>query len=238
MLETVPVPGGAFLMGSEQGRDDERPVHEAVVSPFHLGRTPVTRAQYELFVAATRAEPPPFWQTPAFTSPGLPVVGVSWPEAVAFAEWLSAEMGLPWRLPTEAEWERAARGGLRQALTAWGDALPPREVPAGPLEGPWPVGRGTPNGFGLLDMGTVVHEWCFDWYDPSYYAIAPRDDPRGPDSGTRRASRGGSWRHRVRWSSPAARSSLTPESRYADYGFRLVCAGPSERKAIATTRCA
>jgi formylglycine-generating enzyme len=232
MLETVPVPGGAFLMGSEEGRDDERPVHETVVSPFHLGRTAVTRAQYEVFLTATRAEPPQFWQTPAFGSPDLPVVGVSWPEAVAYAEWLSAETGLPWRLPTEAEWERAARGGLRQASTAWGEAVPPGEIPAGGLEGPWPVGRGTPNGFGLFDMGTIVHEWCLDWYDPSYYASSPRDDPRGPSTGTRRASRGGSWRHHVRWSSPAARSSLPPVSRYADYGFRLVCAVP------ATTRCA
>ena len=106
-----------------------------------------------------------------------------------------------------------------QAPTAWGDALPPGEVPEGPLEGPWPVGRGTPNGYGLFDMGTIVHEWCADWYAP--YGDAPR---ASPTRGARRASRGGSWRHRVRWSPPSARSSLPPSSRYADYGFRVLCA--------------
>ena len=103
-----------------------------------------------------------------------------------------------------------------------GDSLPEDEVPAGPLAGPWPVGRGRPNGFGLFDAGTIVHEWCSDWYDASYYAVSPASRPTGPDEGSRRASRGGSWRHRVRWSPPAARSSLPPEFHYTDYGFRVV----------------
>jgi formylglycine-generating enzyme required for sulfatase activity len=84
------------------------------------------------------------------------------------------------------------------------------------------VGRGTPNGYGLLDIGTIVHEWCGDWYDAGYYREAPRLDPRGPAEGSRRSSRGGSWRHRVRWSPPSARSSLPPSYRYADYGFRVL----------------
>jgi formylglycine-generating enzyme required for sulfatase activity len=71
-------------------------------------------------------------------------------------------------------------------------------------------------------MGTIVHEWCLDWYRRDYYAVSPECDPRGPDEGERRASRGGSWRHRVRWSPPAARSSLPPAFRYADYGFRML----------------
>jgi formylglycine-generating enzyme required for sulfatase activity len=84
------------------------------------------------------------------------------------------------------------------------------------------VGRGTPNGYGMLDPGTVVHEWCLDWYDAHYYASSPSLDPRGPENGERRSSRGGSWRHHVRWSPPAARSSLPPTFRYADYGFRVL----------------
>ncbi len=84
------------------------------------------------------------------------------------------------------------------------------------------MGRGTANGFGMLDMGTIVHEWCFDWYAADAYRSTRRYDPRGPAKGERRASRGGSWRHHVRWSAPSARSSLPPHSRYADYGFRVV----------------
>ena len=209
-------------MGSPQGRPDECPVHDVEVAPFHLSSTPVTRAQYDVFARAVRPELPPWWSDRAFSGPDQPVVGVTWHEAVAYADWLSDTVGGRWRLPSEAEWERAARGGLEQAATAWGDAVPDGELPAGALRGPWPAGRGTPNGYGLLDMGTIVHEWCLDWYDRDYYRDAPRVDPRGPADGARRSSRGGSWRHRVRWSPPSARSSLPPSFRYADYGFRVL----------------
>jgi formylglycine-generating enzyme required for sulfatase activity len=220
--ETVLVPAGCFLMGSETGRPDEAPAHQVEVSGFRLGRTPVTRAQYAAFLDAGRAEPPPWWCDPAFSRPEQPVVGVTWFDAAAYADWLSVGWGGRWRLPTEAEWERAARGGIESAPTAWGADLPPGEIPDRPLDAPWEVGRGTPNGYGVLDAGTIVHEWCLDWYGADYYAVAPRLDPPGPEDGTRRASRGGSWRHRVRWSPPAARSSLPPDYRYADYGFRVL----------------
>jgi len=198
-------------MGSDRGRPDEAPTRSVEVVGFRLGRTPVTNAQYAPFLATGRASTPPWWNDPACCAPDQPVVGVTWSEACAYAAWLAEVVGDAWRLPTEAEWERAARGGLEQAATPWGDTLPAGEVPDGPLSGPWPAGRGTPNGYDLLDVGTIVHEWCLDWYDP--------------EACTRRASRGGSWRHHVRWSSPAARSSLPPESRYADYGFRVLLEG-------------
>ncbi len=176
---------------------------------FRLGRMPVTNAEYAPFVDAGRAPAPPWWRDPDYDAPDQPVVGVTWFEACDYAAWLSELTRGRWRLPTEAEWERAARGGLEgAAATAWGDALPEGEVPEGPLTGPWPVGHGTPNGYGLFDMGTIVHEWCLDWHDP--------------ESRTRRSSRGGSWRHHVRWSPPSARSSLPPSFRYADYGFRVL----------------
>jgi formylglycine-generating enzyme len=182
---------------------------------LRAGRTPVTNASYSPFVVSGRAPEPPWWRDPSFDAPDQPVVGVTWYEAVAFGLWLS-ELGLgAWRLPTADEWERAARGGLAGAPTAWGEAVPSGEVPVGPLDGPWKVGRGTPNGFGLMDPGTMVHEWCAD--------VLP--DPRAPD-GERRASCGGSWRHRLRWSPPGARSSLPPTFRYSDYGFRLVLEAP------------
>jgi formylglycine-generating enzyme len=219
---TVPVPSGSFVMGSSDGRPDEAPPHEVTLRAFRLARTPVTNAEYAPFVEAGRCPPPPWWDAPAFSAPDQPVVGVTWLEACEYARWLGDVDGGSWRLPTEAEWERAARGGLVGAATAWGPALPPGEVPDGPLAGPWAVGRGSPNGYGLLDPGTLVHEWCLDWYDAGYYASSPAHEPRGPDEGVRRASRGGSWRHHVRWSPPSARSSLPPDLRYADYGFRLL----------------
>jgi formylglycine-generating enzyme len=222
MPDLVRIPGGRFLMGSEAGRPDERPAHAVQVSPFSLARTPITRRQYERFLRNVRAPAPPWWEDPAFSHPDQPVVGVTWYDAAAYAEWLTAVAGGPWRLPSEAEWERAARGGLESAPTPWGEALPPGEVPQGRMDAPWPAGRGTPNGFGLLDMGTIVHEWCLDWYREDYYAASPDRDPRGPAEGERRSSRGGSWRHRVRWSPPGARSSLPPLFRYADYGFRVL----------------
>jgi len=209
-------------MGSDAGRPDERPVHVVEVRAFSLARTPVTRRQYEPFLRRGGAASPPWWRDPAFGDPDQPVVGVTWYDAAAYAEWLTTVAGGTWRLPTEAEWERAARGGLESAPTSWGDELPRHEVPEGPIDGPWLVGSGAPNGFGLLDMGTIVHEWCLDWYRSDYYAVSPEHDPRGPEEGERRASRGGSWRHRVRWSPPAARSSLPAAFRYADYGFRVL----------------
>ena len=219
---TVDVPEGSFVMGSANGRPDESPPHTVTVGAFRLGQTPVTNAQYAPFVAAGRAPEPPWWRTAAFAGPDQPVVGVTWFETCDYARWLAEVTGGSWRLPTEAEWERAARGGLAEAPTPWGAVLPPAEVPDGPLDGPWPVGRGTPNGFGLLDIGTIVHEWCLDWYDAASYASSPALAPGGPAEGERRSSRGGSWRHHVRWSPPSARSSLPPGFRYADYGFRVL----------------
>jgi sulfatase modifying factor 1 len=243
-LETTPVPGGTFLMGSSCGRPDERPVRAVSVAAFRLGLTPVTNAQYGPFVAEGRAAPPPFWEEAAFAAPDVPVVGVTWFEAVAYAEWLGETLGGRWRLPSEAEWERAMRGGLEGAPTPWGEAVPPGEVPEGPIAGPWGVGRGTANGFGLLDPGTVVHEWCLDRYGPypePGEPVLPLSDgeiDEGMRDGNapvpRRSSRGGSWRHRQRWSPPSARSSLPPEMRYADYGFRVLkevvdAGGPAAR---------
>ncbi len=148
---TAFVPGGRFVMGSEDGRPDERPAHEAEVRPLRLGRTPVTNMEYAWFLAAGRTPDPPWWKDPWFWDPGQPVVGVTWFEAMAYCDWLSETLGGRWRLPTEAEWEHAARGGLEGAATPWGREVPRDEVPEPPLSAPWPVGRGTPNGYGLLD---------------------------------------------------------------------------------------
>ncbi|HEY1251323.1 MAG TPA: SUMF1/EgtB/PvdO family nonheme iron enzyme [Thermoanaerobaculia bacterium] len=205
---TVPIPAGRL--------EREPPI---LVGPFLLGRTPVTNREFAAFLAAGRAAAPPWWRDPRFSGDRRPVVGVSWHDAVAFCDWLSeadpgeSAVGGRWRLPTDAEWEFAMRGGLSAASprTPWGDEVPPGEIPEGPLDGPWETAHGTPNGFGLLDPGTMVHEWCLNGS-----ADAPVAGP------ARRASKGGSWRHAIRWSAPSASSSLPPDFRYSDYGFRVL----------------
>jgi formylglycine-generating enzyme len=218
---TVFVPGGRFLMGADGGRADEGPAREVEVRPLRIGRSPVSNLEYAWFLSTGRAPAPPWWKDPAFWDPEQPVVGVTWLEASAYCTWLSEVLGGHWRLPTEAEWEHAARGGLEGASTPWGDAVPPGELPEPPLAGPWPLGRGTANGYSLLDVGTVVHEWCHDWYAPDAYRTARRYDPRGPAEGEMRASRGGSWRQPGRPAGLAARCGLPPAARAADWGFRV-----------------
>lgn len=216
------IPEGSFLMGSDEGADDERPVHRVWVDGFELAVYPVTRRQYAEFLAATRHETPRDWHVMP-DDPETPVVGVSWLDCVAYCGWRTAT-GEGLRLPTEAEWERAARGDRGHARYPWGDDIP-RWIPAdarGPLDGPWPVTLGEPNDFGLYGIAANVHEWCADWYAGDFYAKSPDRNPAGPSHGVRRASRGGSWRHAVTISRCAARSRLDPSFRYSDYGFRVV----------------
>jgi formylglycine-generating enzyme len=218
--DLVLIPGGEFLMGQADGRDEERPVHRVMVAPFRLGRCQVTNAEYDQFRHATGRAMPPFRMQAEFADPAQPVVGVSWFDAAAYCDWLSA-----CRLPTEAEWEFAARGGLEQQTYPWGSE-PVFDQPgyqARWLHAPEPVGTAAPNAYGLYDMCENVHEWCADWYDPAYYAVSPMQNPRGPATGTRRASRGGAWRHQIKIARCAARSSIPPEFCYADYGFRVAC---------------
>jgi sulfatase modifying factor 1 len=219
---------GWFLMGCDSGQDNEQPVHQVCVDHFLLAASQVTNADYARFLRDTRSLPPPFWNDPNFNHPEQPVVGVSWFEAVRYCEWLSAQTGRRFRLPTEAEWERAARGGREGALFPWGN-VPPESLQgyAGRRwqTGPEPVGQASANEYGLYNMCDNVHEWCADWYAPGYYAVSPDRNPRGPETGDRRASRGGSWRHHIKISRCAARSSIPPGFQYADYGFRVACDG-------------
>lgn len=215
------IPAGSFLMGSDAGQDDERPVHRVHVDAFEIAAHPVTRAEYAAFIAATGHELPRDWHDRAFAGDDRPVIGVSWHDAVAYCAWRT-QAGSAERLPTEAEWERAARGGVEGAAFPWGDEIPSwiPEGGRGPLPAPWPVTLGPPNPFGLYGIAANIHEWCADWHDRSYYGASPDVNPRGPASGVRRASRGGSWRHMVTISRCAARSKIDPGFRYTDYGFR------------------
>jgi sulfatase modifying factor 1 len=225
----VRIPEGWFLMGSESGQDCERPIHRVWVDSFYLAATQVTNAECEAYLRATSSQPPPFWLQSHFSHPQQPVAGVSWHEATRYCNWLSEQTGRAYRLPTEAEWELAARGGLEQKQFPWGDD-PPQSLPDYATRwqnGPDPVARYAANAFGLYDIGDNVHEWCSDWYDPNYYAVSPERDPRGPERSPmnpqRKSSRGGSWRHHIKVARCSARSSIPPEFQYADYGFRVAC---------------
>jgi formylglycine-generating enzyme len=221
--DLIPIPTGSFLMGSDRGQDVERPIHRVYVNAFSLAATHVTNAEYRLFLSATNHPTPPFFTQPEFSKDTQPVVGVSWFDALQYCEWLSKLSDQHFRLPTEAEWERAARAGKENAFYPWGDE-PPQSRPHYSerwLTGPEPVRQSQPNAFGLYEMCENVHEWCTDWFAPDYYAHSPEKNPTGPATGTRKSSRGGSWRHHIKISRCSTRSSLPPEFHYADYGFRL-----------------
>jgi sulfatase modifying factor 1 len=216
------IPAGWFIMGSEDGQEDERPPHRVWIDAFHLAVYPVTRGEYRAFLTATGHDPPREWSAPALAGDDRPVVGVSWHDAAAYCAWRTA-CGERVRLPTEAEWERAARSGVEGVQFAWGNDIPAwiPNAGRGPIEAPWPVTLGEPTAFGLYGIGANIHEWCADWHARDYYAVSPERNPAGPDDGVRRASRGGSWRHAFTISRSSARSKLDPSFRYTDYGFRL-----------------
>ncbi|HKW61398.1 MAG TPA: SUMF1/EgtB/PvdO family nonheme iron enzyme [Candidatus Acidoferrum sp.] len=219
----VRIPAQWFWMGCETGRDDEKPVHCVWVDSLELAAHQVTNAEFRSFLAATNAAPPLCWTDPNFNDPQMPVVAVSWHEATAYCHWLSHATGKRYRLPTEAEWECAARGGAGKSLYPCGDA-PPESLPNYAnrwKSGPEPVGLYPPNAYGLYNIGDNVHEWCADWYGAAYYKDSPDRNPQGPADGVRKASRGGSWRHHIKVSRNAARSSIPPQFQYADYGFRI-----------------
>ena len=234
------IPSGSYLMGCAAGRDEEKPVHRVYVDAFELAVHQARNRDWAVFMEATRHPPPKHWSDPEFSHSDQPVVAVNWFEAAKYCDWFGSLTGRRYRLPTEAEWEWAALGGRECALYPWGDQAPqdwPEYIHrwAGEVTGPLPVGLGTPNPYGLFDVSENVHEWCADWFDRAYYAASAEHNPSGPASGDRKASRGGSWRHQIKVSRCAARSSIPPAFEYADYGFRLVRdpsgLGPNDNRA-------
>jgi formylglycine-generating enzyme required for sulfatase activity len=182
-------------MGSDDGEDDEKPVHTVYVDAFYMDIYEVTNAQFQQFCELTGR---PLHRhrndgRPGYGKSNQPVMGTGWQEAVAYCEWVGK------RLPTEAEWERAARGGLEGKRYPWGDESPD-ETKANfnrHVGHPTPVGSYPPNGYGLHDMAGNVEEWCYDWYRPDYYQNSPKRNPQGPDSGFHgwRVVRGGDWHY-------------------------------------------
>jgi formylglycine-generating enzyme len=227
--ELVLIPGGEFLMGAEDGYPDERPVHRVYVGDFYIAENLVTNLQYSRFVREV-GYPVPFvddsraewanWdrETRAFPSGRgeHPVVLTSWVDAVAYCEWA----GL--RLATEAEWEKAARGGLHGKRFPWGDEdISPGLANYDNQEGSTPVGSYRPNGYGLYDMAGNAWEWVADYYDAKYYSRSPLRDPRGPEQGSSRVLRGGTWLLFARYCRVSYRFRNSPNFRASLVGFRV-----------------
>jgi len=230
----VYVPAGDFIMGSENGSRDESPQHTVYLDAYWIMETEVTNAQYRKFIEAkgyvTKAywsdegwewrgetTQPRYWDDNLFNIDQQPVVGISWYEAQAYANWLSAEADIDIGLPTEAEWEKAARGTDRR-IYPWGNERDEssRIAPVGS----YPAGKSP---YGALDMAGNVWEWTADWYDSEYYGDSHRRNPVGPDSGDDRVMRSGAWDHDPYYGRVASRFSRPPNYEVSfNVGFRLM----------------
>jgi formylglycine-generating enzyme required for sulfatase activity len=208
------IPAGSFEMGSPDGDPDEQPVHEVAVKSFYMDVHEVTNGQYKVFADATARPLPRFWQ-PELDKANEPVVGVSLFDAQAYAAWAGK------RLPTEAEWEYAARGGRAGCAYPWGNSLDNGAANFKSF-GILPVMSFPANGFGLYDMAGNVWEWCSDWYSPDFYAVSPAANPTGPVQGALKVLRGGAWYCGPEAVRAANRFYALPDARSFTVGFRCV----------------
>ena len=195
------IPSGTFLMGDSDesiGDPDELAVHEVYIDAFYIDIYEVTNVKYQQFVAATGYPSPALWHDAKFNHPDNPVVNIKWVDAIAYATWAKK------RLPTEAEWEYAARGKLVGKQFSSGDIITHDVANFAGIEGKdmwrWtsPVGSFLPNGFGLYDMAGNVWEWCFDEYNAEFYSMSSKNNPRygresAPEDMNFRVLRGGGW---------------------------------------------
>ncbi len=253
--DLVRIPAGPFVMGADDGRANERPAHEVTLGAYAIGATAVTNAQYLRFVRSTGHRPPGVHELPAIVRPlqeirfreyaaplawlnghppvhrdDHPVVLVTFDDARDFCRWLSAETGRPFRLPTEAEWEKASRGGLAGRRYPWGDDIDASRAnflanpSSKPRQGTSPVGAFAPNGYGMRDAAGNAWEWVSDWYRSDYYPQSPAENPTGPTTGVLRIVRGGSWTNDdVDYLRCAFRHPVPPDTYSYSIGFRVVC---------------
>ena len=272
------IPAGDFVMGDTfgEGEGDELPLHTNTLSAFYMDQTEVTKAQWDAVYTWALANGYTFDNGGSGKATNHPVQLVSWYDCVKWANARSVKEGLTacytvagnvyrtgqsapdcnwtangYRLPTEAEWEKAARGGAAGTRFPWTGVDTIQHARASYLADPGfpaydtsptsgyhpdyqsggfpytsPVGVFAPNGYGLYDMAGNVYEWCWDWYDGSFYASSPDEDPRGPASGTVRLWRGGMWYQFASGCRVANRFNQSPVFESDTLGFRLVRAAP------------
>jgi iron(II)-dependent oxidoreductase len=235
----IRIPAGEFLMGADPQRDreaadNEFPQHRVQLSEFYLGKYPVTNAQFDAFVNASAAKLSANlaqWRLPTGRETH-PVVNITWNDAVAFCQWLSTATGRKFRLPTEAEWEKAARGPASQPqdsrIYPWGDDWDNMRVALGPNT--MPVGHHSPAGdspYNICDMSGNVWEWCSDWFDPKLYARRWQTvarDPLGPETGQGNAVRGGAFDSAPKHVRCTRRNWYYPDNTRLNLGFRIAAA--------------
>lgn len=212
LSEKVRIPEGEFLMGYPDGLKDEKPLHPVYVDAFDMDKYEVTQLQYESVVG----------KNPSYFNkcPLCPVEKVTFHDAKAYCEKVGK------RLPTEAEWEKAAKGG-KTGIFYWQDDDAEFYAWTGNNSDykTHPVGEKEPNAYGLHDMAGNVWEWVADWYDPKYYQRSPRKNPKGPVEGDKRVARGAAWGHLPELLRHTYRESYEPNTRYINGGFR--CASDS-----------
>jgi formylglycine-generating enzyme required for sulfatase activity len=223
--DMVSIPAGEFNMGRTKLTSDDqtnmrphvllddRPVHKVTISAFQIDRHEVTNAQYRIFVEANRHSAPYHWEN-GHPAADLPVYNVTWDDADAYCHWKGE------RLPTEAEWERAARGGREALDYPWGDQPDPKRARFNVGTGPGPVAKFPPNDFGVYDMAGNVSEWTADWFDGAYYQNSPTVDPKGPPTGEYKVIRGGAWSDSGRRITVFFRNWVRPNQKTPNIGFR------------------
>lgn len=224
----VLIPAGTFTMGRTSLTSDDktgmrpeillddRPAHDVTVSAFHLDTHEATHAAYAACVAASKCPAPYNWVDGGVPSgmAKVAVYNVSWHDAKAYCEFRGG------RLPTEAEWERAARGGLERKSYPWGEEFDATKVRSGVETGPGEVGKYPPNAFGLYDMAGNMAEWTADYFDRTYYEKSPPADPKGPADGAYRVIRGGAWSDPAKRVTVFFRNWVGPTQRQANIGIR------------------
>jgi formylglycine-generating enzyme required for sulfatase activity len=218
---------GSFTIGSYEGINHEKPTHDVYLDGYWMGKYEVTLAQYKAFVSETGHQALPSYASKYSPGDNHPVVGISWEDAAAYCKWLSGKLGVRFnfKLPTEAQWEKAARGTDNREYP-WGNKVPDKTLAnfASNVGKTVPVGSysGGASPYGLLDMAGNVWEWCQDWYDGKYYHLtASITNPPGPQVGISRVMRGGCWGSGAIFLRCAARYGIAPSFRGIIIGFRL-----------------
>jgi formylglycine-generating enzyme required for sulfatase activity len=194
----------------------------AEVAAFQLARHHVTNAEYRLFLLDTGCAPPAYLNQSGFNADRQPVVGVSWDDATAYCTWLARRTGRPYRLPRDAEWEYAARGGRPDSIFPWGNSLDPELASFGGQSAPRSVGSYPPNGYGLYDMIGNAWEWCSDRFEDVSAGVKAVNQPTGKDPVANPVLRGGSYltcNYLNLWI--AYRHEDPPDLRHQSIGFRV-----------------